>query len=979
MHLHGNYENNIAEAYNLINKGKIDSAINLFEKLTSNYPSTAKGFHLKAYAYVQQNNLKKALESIQKANKLLPGSLDISLDYSNILNSLGKKKEAFELLKNFDISENKDVRVFYNLGCICMDEEKYADAVEYFKKTLTLDPKNKEASFNIGVSLFNNTEYKLAIEVFSAYQKEFGLNFEAERYISLSHFSLNNLIEADKSLQTLCTLKPDDGSIWYDRGIILSSLRRHYDAIHCYQKALEIYPDNNDAFWNMALLYQKEGKLAELIDVYENAQTSDAYSHIFNSFLAQAYHLAGKGEDAVKMINKAIDKHPLKNTKDRHYLNYFLIKGNILNSLNKSEEAIQTYKKVLEFDKNIEQALVNIGSVYINSNNSEKAIPYLLKATNLNPRYAPSYVNLGNAYYSIGDKKRALKAFAKAEKLDPSVSAALSSKAAAQMDSGKKENATFSLIEAIQKDPYNGNAYINLGVLLREQTQYKEAAKWLERGIVILKSQPYKHKQLASAYTNLGYCNLDLEEFDKMRDCFLKALECNEDHISVAGFLCYSKLYVSDWTDLKKYKEITAKKVKEGKNVCTPFCSFSVTDDPETQYKIATTYSQDRSKKTLLNTSYSYEKNVLHKKPRIAYISNDFHDHATMHLMAGLFENQDNKKFDYFALSYGNKKDGSDITKRVVSAFSKTYDVQKYTNEQIAELINRLEIDIAIDLKGYTYGTRMMALAHKPAPIQISYLGHPGTTGTNYIDYLLLDEFIVTDHNAKFFSEKIIKLKGCYQCTDDKRNLPLKKDRRDFGLPEDKFIFCSFNNSYKIQPEIYNIWMDLLKLKEDSILWLLDTHEYCKNNLLNEAKSRGIDKSRIIFSPRLLNSEHIQRQMCADLFLDTFPICAHTTASDALWVGLPLLTMSGKSMVSRVAGSALKNIGVEELITYSVKDYKEKALYLANNPNELKKIRDKIIHNRFEFPLFKTKEFSKNLEIIFLQLFDDFKKNFNKK
>ena len=236
-----------------------------------------------------------------------------------------------------------------------------------------------------------------------------------------------------------------------------------------------------------------------------------------------------------------------------------------------------------------------------------------------------------------------------------------------------------------------------------------------------------------------------------------------------------------------------------------------------------------------------------------------------------------------------------------------------------------------------------------------------------------IDDFIVPVENDKYFTEKLIKLKGCYQVTDNKRPLPKPKAKKEFGLPEDKFIFCSFNNTYKIQPEMFKVWMEILNTKKDSVLWLLEQDDKIKSNLLDAAKIQGIEKERIIFSKKISNHDHIQRQMCADLFLDTFPICAHTTASDALWVGLPLITMAGKSMVSRVAGSALKNIGMEELITYNLEDYKSKALYLSNNKDYLNKLKNKIIENRFSSKLFNTKEFTKNLEDEYKKLFLNFK------
>ena len=974
MHLQGNFENNLAQAFNLINTGKIDQAINLFESLTIRYPKTARAFHLKAFAYTKDNNFEKALESIKEAKKISPDNLDINLDYANILNATGAKDDAIRILEFAKINNKRDSRVYYNLSCLHIDLEQHEEAIKNLKKTLELDPKNKQASFNLGVCFFNIQNFDNTIKVFQAYQKEFGFNFEAERYLSIAFYSLNKLEEAQKSLEMLCSEKPQDSSVWYDRAIILENLNRNIDAIHCYLKTLEIVPDFHDAFTRLASVYKKEGKIHELIEVYETCKYDENDDHIRLSFLAQAYLMDEKTNKAFEAINSAINHYFNRhNIKDKTYIDYLVIKGNIYFSIGELENSINIYKDVLEINEKSELAYINIGNAYVNLSKPKEGINYLKKAIKLNPKIASAYTLLGNAYYMLGNKEKALAYFDEAEKLDPSLSGALSSKAAAYMDSGNSEEAISALIKAIQKDPYNSNAYVNLGVLLRDKRLPEEAGKWLKRGITILKSQPYKDKKLASALANLGYTYLDLEKYTDMKDCFEQALKYDENCPAVAGFLVYAKLFVGDWKNLAHHKKLTLKKISENKNSCTPFCSFSVTDELEAQKKVAINYAKSRAEKVHKGKVYNYNNNYNHIIPRIAYISNDFHDHATMHLMAGLFENQNNENFDYHAISYTKKGDANPITKRVEKAIKNFHHVNEFSDEQIAELINQLEIDIAVDLKGYTYGSRMDILAHRPAPIQISYLGHPGTTGTEYIDYAIVDNFIVPDENDKFFTEKLIKLQGCYQPNDDKRTIPNPLPRKNFGLPENKFIFCSFNNTYKIQPKMFSVWMDILKSKEDSILWLLETEDIAKTNLLTMAKNKGIDESRIFFSERILITDHIQRQMCADLFLDTFPICAHTTASDALWVGVPIVTMAGKSMVSRVAGSTLKNIGMEELITYNFEDYKNKALYLANNPNYLKKIKNKIIANRFSSKLFDIKSFTKNLEDEYEKLFLNFK------
>ena len=975
MRLQGNFENNLATAFNLINTGKIDDAISLFENITKSYPNTAKGFHFKAFAYTKKNDFDKALLSIDEAKILSPDSLDISLDKSNILNSLGKTDTAIELLKSIEKKYTKDARVFYNLGCLFMDKKKYDDAVEYFKKTIQITPENKQASFNIGISLFNSSKFELAIDVFKAYQKDYGQDFEAERYISLSYYSLDKLEDAEKSLQILAGLKPNSPSIWFDRGVVLAGLRKNYDAINCYQKTLELSPEFNSAFWNMAILYQREGKIQELLELYEKSKDNNSNCHTYNCHLAQVYLLADELKDALLSIDKSINIYSKSNGKDNRYIELLLIKGNVLSGLEDFKAAESLYKEAISLNDSIDQPYIKLGNALLNSDKAGEAIPYLERAIEINPNFALTYTYLGNAYYMLGNKEKSLNYFKKAQELDPQTSSvALSTQAMAQLESGNHGSAILSLIESIKKDPYNPNAYINLSVFFRDKNKPKEAISWLKKGIVILKSQPYKDKKLATCYTNLGYCYLDIDKYKDMKEAMENALKHDISHQSVAGYLCYSKLFTADWSKLKYYKNLTISMINENKNVSSPFCTFSISDDPELQKKVAINYSKMRMNNTFIGKKYSFENNKNHKKPRVAYLSNDFHDHATMQLMAGFFENHNNKDFDYYAISYDTTPDSNDISKRVEKAFKNFYYVPEKSNEQIAELIHKLEIDIVVDLKGYTYGTRMEILAHRPAPIQISYLGYPGTTGTNYIDYAFLDNYVVTKENEKYFSEKVIKLDGCYQVTDNNRKLPLIQNRSKFGLPNDKFIFCSFNNPYKIQPYIFKIWLDILKEKKDSILWMLCNEENTKKSLQAFAEKRGISKERIIFCNLTTNVHHMQRLTCADLMLDTFPVCSHTTASDALWAGLPLVTLSGRSMVSRVAGSILKEAGLEELITSSLKEYKFKILNLANNPSYLRKIKQKVSLLKECKTLFNTEKKTKGIEEQYKILFNNFKK-----
>ena len=491
------------------------------------------------------------------------------------------------------------------------------------------------------------------------------------------------------------------------------------------------------------------------------------------------------------------------------------------------------------------------------------------------------------------------------------------------------------------------------------------------------KKNRYNDKLVASSYNNKGLAYTGLNQFDKMRDNFLEALKYNKDIEFVYGFICYAKLYCADWNELDFYKAQALKNIREEKKSTSPFCSFSITDDPAIQLKVAASV-WDSYVETKYNKQ-NYFNNTKHTKPRVAYLSYDFHDHATMHLMAGVFEHQDHNKFDYYAFSYSDKINSEDkIFERVRKSFRNFDLVTQKNDKEICQILKNNEIDIVVDLKGHTYKTRIGLLAKRPCPIQITFLGHPGTSGADFIDYAIADNFIVNSENENFFSEKILKLPNCYQPTDDKRYFPdTNLSKEEVGLPENKFIFCSFNSPYKIQPEMFNIWMEILKSKEDSVLWLLENeNSESIKNILSYAEKKGINPNRIIYSKRCRINEYLDRLKVADLFLDTFPITAHTTASDALWVGLPVLTLAGKSMVSRVAGSLLTNINMKELITYNYNDYKNMALKLSNDKNYYNDLKSRLQKERLTSSLFNTKQYTKDLESIYSKLYKDFKKSF---
>ena len=388
----------------------------------------------------------------------------------------------------------------------------------------------------------------------------------------------------------------------------------------------------------------------------------------------------------------------------------------------------------------------------------------------------------------------------------------------------------------------------------------------------------------------------------------------------------------------------------------SPFPFLSIEDNPINHLQRAKIASNQRFKTATIQL-----KTFTNKKKRIGYFSSDFYNHATMHLMQKVFELHDKTYFEIFIYSYGRYQD--EVTEKLKNNVYIFRDVSLLTDKEIALQARNDRLDIAIDLKGFTRETRLSIFAQRVSKIQISYLGYPGSTGAEFMDYLIADRTLIPEEYKKFYSEKIIYMPDSYQCNDNTKVISnINFNRKDFDLPEEAVIFTCFNAAFKITESEFNIWMHLLKEVENSHLWLLRSNIFMEKNLRNEAAKRGIDHRRLIFAEKIPLDKHLARHSLGDIFLDTFNYNAHTTASDALWAGMPLITVAGKSFSSRVSASLLNSMGLNELICSSEKQYYEKALDLGKNPGKLSLLKQKLSKNKNSYPLFDSNLFVKNYE-----------------
>ena len=467
---------------------------------------------------------------------------------------------------------------------------------------------------------------------------------------------------------------------------------------------------------------------------------------------------------------------------------------------------------------------------------------------------------------------------------------------------------------------------------------------------------------LEGAWVGRGNVLTEFKRYDEAFAAYDKAFVLDPDLTAIEGARLHANMHCCDWSDFDKDSKRLLASAKNKKDTTVPWMLLNVSASPQEQFDYATLWA---SKNYPVSRSPIWKGEIYkNKKIRVGYLSSDFRSHAVAYLTAGIFESHDRRRFETFAVSTG-PDDGSAMRDRLTRAFDRFIDVSDKSDRHIADQIRALDIDIVVDLTGYTAQMRSMILAQRPAPVQAAYLGYAGTTGASFVDYLIADRTVIPPSQQMHYLEKIAYLPHCFLPHDIKgRQISDKPLRRsDFDLPESGCVFCCFNNAYKLNPEVFQSWMTILKAVDGSVLWLSQLNEVARSNLTKEARAAGVEPGRLVFAKLLASpAEHLARHRLADLFLDTTPYNAHTTASDALWAGLPVLTRIGETFAARVAASLLDTIGLPELIARSRAEYEKLAIELANNPAKLGNIREKLKTNRLTSPLFDTQLFTRHLE-----------------
>lgn len=626
--------------------------------------------------------------------------------------------------------------------------------------------------------------------------------------------------------------------------------------------------------------------------------------------------------------------------------------GVIFKENNKISESISANKKSLKLNPNDAEVHNNLGFVYQEEKNYEEAKQWYNEAIRLQPKYIVAYHNLGLIYHFQEKYEKAELNYKKVIEIKPNYFPVYMNLGNTLLKQGKFIEAKDCYSQAINFDKENPEAHNNLGVVLQRLGKVIEAKSAYEQAL------KYK-KDYAEAHYNLGFCLQKLEKFEEAIAEYKQALFIKSDYINAEASMNNLLKQICDFDINDRLIESSSRIGILTKSV-QPFSLLSWTDNPEHHYH--------RSKKYIEENFKLVPNNSLTKDPssseriKIGFFSADFREHAVMYLISGLFREYDKKKFEFFLYSFGKDETlkWHNLLNDIVDKFT---DVTDLSFQEISEMSKKDNLDIAIDLMGYTKNNRLGIFKYKVAPIQINYLGYPGTMGADYFDYIIADKVLIPENQKQFYSEKIIYMPHSYQPNNNKIIIPeLNTTKNDHGLPDGGFVFCCFNQSYKIGINEFNIWMKILKKVDKSVLWLGQSNELAKKNIYKQAKLNNIDSSRIIFANTLPHLEHLERHRHADIFLDTFNYNAHTTASDALWCGLPIITKQGTQFAARVASSLLSALDLNELITHTDKEYEKLILDYALQPLILNEIKEKLNKNKNYKPLFNTQKYTRDFE-----------------
>ena len=805
-----------------------------------------------------------------------------------------------------------DRATLFDEGISALNSRDIQKAEDCFRRILQSDQTDVPALNLLTVILMSVgrfQEAKFVIEQAVALNQDSDVSFYNYGLIA-KH--LNELQLAYKQFTKALSLNPYVAETWNNRGTVLNDLKRYHEAISDFDQAAKVNSDYAGAYAN-------KGKSLHLLMHYDEAFAAYDKALSIKPGLAEAW----------------------------------LGRGSVFTDLKRYDEAFAAYDKALSIKPGLAEAWLGRGNVFTDLKRYDEAFAAYDKALSIKPDLEGAWLGRGNVFWSLKRYDEAFAAYDKALSIKPSLAEAWLGRGNVFTDLKRYDEAFAAYNKALSIKPDLEGAWLGRGNVLWSLKRHDEAFAAYDKALLI-------RPDLEGAWLGRGNVFTDLKGYDEAFAAYDKALSIKPDLVGVEGQRLHAKMSLCNWENLDTEIEKLIASVRAGKANSPPFVFLSFNGSPDEHLRCAQAWGVAKhpkaSQSTWLRSIYA------HDKIRIGYVSADFCKHAIAYLTAELFECHNRMKFTTTALSLG-LDDKSSVRQRLVNSFDTFVDCRNLSDADVARTIVNAEIDILVDLNGFTQDARTSIFSYRPAPIQVNYLGYPGTMGAPYIDYIIGDKSLFTLADATAYSEKLVQLPHSYQPNDRKRHISDKNFKREeCGLPKDRFVFCCFNLNHKIVPSVFDSWMRILKHVDGSVLWLLSKNQTTIDNLRKETTSRGIDSARLVFANEMELPEHLARHRLADLFLDTLPYNAHTTASDALWAGLPVLTQIGNAFAGRVAASLLNAIDLPELITHSREEYEALAIELALNDEKLKAIKEKLSRNRLTTPLFDTPLYTMHLE-----------------
>lgn len=610
------------------------------------------------------------------------------------------------------------------------------------------------------------------------------------------------------------------------------------------------------------------------------------------------------------------------------------------------------------------EALFYLGRVQLQGGQVRAAVKSFDRSTRLAGEYFEALHELGVAHNALGERERALEFFQRAERKNPRSHELHANIGNTLGELGRFDQALHHYDRALMLNPQMARAWSDRGLALTEVGRGEEALVSYDRALALAPED-------SATWMNRATTLVMLERHAEAHATYQKIAGLPPETEYHRGYWLYNSMLVCRWAGWEDLVENTLARADAGEKTAVPFSLLATPASPSTLLACARTYVQNQCPPR--DIAVDFKVHDASRKLRVGYFSTDFRNHATSQLIVRLFECHDRTRFELFGFSIGPAVQ-DEMAARVTAAFDHFMDVAEQSDAQIAAMARAKEIDIAVDLNGFTEGARPNIFAHRAAPVQVNYLGFPGSMGCEYIDYIVADATLIRSDEYHHYAEKVVLLPGTYQANDDtKRISDTSTTRESMGLPGQGFVFACFNNTYKITPDVFSVWMRLLQKVPGSVLWLLEGNDAAKAALETEAQARGVEPERIVWAKRIALADHLARHVHADLFLDTFYYNAHTTCSDALWAGLPVLTLAGSTFASRVSASLLGAVGLPELVTQSAQEYEACGLSLATMPHRLDALRRHLQSNRTTTPLFDTRRFAIRIETAFMAMYERYR------